>query len=123
MTITAIIRRLEDLLTCPISLAIMKDPVIDPCGHTFDRLWIHSALLKKQECPISRQPLRVHQLAENRLVMEAIEWLHELQPNTESDIVPEILSDAYRMRMETLRQHLGQNWIKQKADTCHDACC
>jgi tetratricopeptide (TPR) repeat protein len=43
--------------TCPITYQVFKDPVIDNCGHTFEREAIVKALQNKNACPLSGQPI------------------------------------------------------------------
>ncbi len=49
--------RQAEPFTCPITLEILKDPVIDNCGHTFERGAIKEHLKKNKTCPLSRQPI------------------------------------------------------------------
>ncbi|HVW99898.1 MAG TPA: U-box domain-containing protein [Candidatus Babeliaceae bacterium] len=67
----ALIRELE----CPLSVDSLKDPVIDPCGHTFERRSILNWLATHNVCPISNLPLTQHDLISNRIVKEAIDML------------------------------------------------
>ena len=57
--------------TCPITLDIFQEPVIDEHGHTFEKSAIEEYLKGKNECPMNRQP--IHSLAPNRIVQQAIE--------------------------------------------------
>lgn len=45
---------------CPLSMHVFVDPVLDSCGHTFEREWIERALVERASCPLSRQ--RIHSL-------------------------------------------------------------
>ncbi|CAG9328874.1 unnamed protein product [Blepharisma stoltei] len=47
---------------CPISKEVMRDPVITPYGHVFDRESIENWLLTKHQCPLTRKPLRKRDL-------------------------------------------------------------
>lgn len=65
---------------CPLSGAIMEEPVMDTCAHNFDRKsicdWIEN---HHAYCPISRKPLTVADLIPNHALAERIEqwqWRH-----------------------------------------------
>jgi hypothetical protein len=47
---------------CPLTLQIMEDPVMDGCGHCFDRAAIVGWLDYHEFCPISRKPLHFQNL-------------------------------------------------------------
>ena len=67
---------LEALMTCSISLSDLENPVVDTCGHTFEKEQIETWLLRNHTCPISRQPLTREDLIPNRIVKRAIEILN-----------------------------------------------
>jgi hypothetical protein len=58
---------------CPITLQIMKDPVVTPQGLCFERQAIMEWLEKSQTCPITHQPLSFHQLITCYSLKNAIE--------------------------------------------------
>lgn len=58
---------------CPLTLQIMKDPVVDPEGNSYEREAIESWLLKEGSSPITRNPLNITDLIPNRALREAIE--------------------------------------------------
>ena len=64
-----------DACTCPITYEIMRDPVIDPEGNSYEKLAIISALKKNPKSPITRTPLNENQLTENRALKQTIEAL------------------------------------------------
>lgn len=66
---------LTNLLLCPQSHVPMQDPVIDPCGHTFERRQIEARLSDNPTCPLSARPISVDQLMPNRAVRLAVETL------------------------------------------------
>ena len=58
----------DDLLEsfmCPIGLGVLRDPVTDPCGHTFCRICIEKSLEENSTCPFSKSPLSSDQLDPN----------------------------------------------------------
>jgi hypothetical protein len=76
------INQLDLLYEDPISNEIMENPVIDPCGHTFDMSTIediidHTPQGQSVLCPISRQVIDVNRLVVNRFAKEAIERYKE----------------------------------------------
>lgn len=58
---------------CPITYEIMRDPVIDPEGNSYERLAIEHHLKKNGTSPITRRTLRGEELVENRALKSAID--------------------------------------------------
>jgi Mg-chelatase subunit ChlD len=58
---------------CPITDEIMKDPVIDYEGNSYERSAIEEWLSKNRTSPITRSPLNISQLVPNRSLRKAIE--------------------------------------------------
>ncbi|KAL6044381.1 ankyrin repeat and EF-hand domain-containing protein 1 isoform X3 [Balamuthia mandrillaris] len=56
----------------PISMEIMEDAVIAPCGHSFSKLTIEDWLSKKGKCPCCLEPLQARELKPNYVLREAI---------------------------------------------------
>ena len=68
------------LFTCPIFLCVFEDPVIDDCGHTFEKQAIEEHLANDDRCPISRE--LIISLTPNRTIKGAIEaW-------NQQDLIP-----------------------------------
>ena len=63
-------------LICPISMEIMRDPVTNRCGYTFEREAIIGWLKSKHTCPISRTPMCQAELIPNKSLKIAIMWYH-----------------------------------------------
>jgi len=57
---------------CPITHTIMKDPVVDSEGFSFDRPAIEEWLKEHCTSPITRKILRIHQLIPNRALRDSI---------------------------------------------------
>lgn len=53
-------------MICPITGDVMKDPVIDPEGNSYEREAIESWLQRNQTSPVSRAPLQISDLRPNR---------------------------------------------------------
>lgn len=64
---------LEEYITCPISQEIMKDPVITPYGHTFERDNIVKIIEKDGKCPFTRKKLEVKDLIPNYRLKQIID--------------------------------------------------
>lgn len=62
---------------CPLTLHLMKDPVVDGCGHCFDRDAISAWLKFHSMCPISRKPLHTRDLVESTALKARIEEWRE----------------------------------------------
>ena len=58
---------------CPITKMIMKDPVITPDGHTFERRAILRFLILQPVDPITKNALSHEELVEDYLVKQAID--------------------------------------------------
>jgi Mg-chelatase subunit ChlD len=69
---------------CPISHQIMKDPVCDKEGNTFDRIFIEEWLQLHGTSPITRTPMTVDDLVPNRVLKDLIEA--GVQPTLVSEV-------------------------------------
>lgn len=58
---------------CPLTLQVMKDPVIDHEGNSYEKEAIENWLSKNSTSPVTRSPLHLNNLAPNRALKEAIE--------------------------------------------------
>ena len=63
---------LMDVFRCSISHELMIDPVIDPCGDTFDRANIEGWLERQGNCPLTRRDIGIGNLIPNRIVRDAL---------------------------------------------------
>lgn len=67
---------LRDTFTDPISLEVMTDPVMNSCGHSFERSQINGWMAREvenkpvPECPLCRKPIR--NLIPNILLRDAL---------------------------------------------------
>lgn len=71
----ALTTNLTDIFSCPISYGILSDPVMDPCGHTFERVMIVEWLREHNHCPLSRRPITTASLVPNLILRQALEIL------------------------------------------------
>lgn len=58
---------------CPITLTLMKDPVIGPDGHSYERSAIVQWLRTNPHSPLTRQPMTANSLQSNYSLKSAIE--------------------------------------------------
>jgi len=63
---------IPDHFCCPITLSIMKDPVMSPSGHTYERKSIEEYLEKNKKDPITGAALTQEELRPNRALKDAI---------------------------------------------------
>jgi predicted Zn-ribbon and HTH transcriptional regulator len=65
-----LIHKISNIIKCPLSKSIMKDPHIAECGHTFDKDSIHA----KSICPYDHS--KITKVFSNRLAKDILEKLH-----------------------------------------------
>ncbi|KAL6642538.1 hypothetical protein ACP70R_020719 [Stipagrostis hirtigluma subsp. patula] len=58
---------------CPITLDLMRDPVVAPTGITYDRAGIEAWLLVRRACPVTHGELRAEDLVPNRNLRRLIQ--------------------------------------------------
>jgi len=58
---------------CPLTLQLMKDPVVDPEGNSFEREAVEDWLKRNETSPVTRNPLKMSDLIPNRALKDAIE--------------------------------------------------
>ena len=68
---------LEESFICPIGQEIMKDPVITPSGHTFERKNIVDVIRKTGKCPMTRKALEEKNLVPNLSIKNLIECYYK----------------------------------------------
>ena len=71
---------------CPITHEIMKDPVIDNEGNSYDRSAITNWLQNKDTSPITRNYLHISHLKPNRALADTIELFKNSSTNTISEV-------------------------------------
>lgn len=71
-----------DAILCPISRRVMRDPVITPYGHCFDRSFIEDWLSREQTCPITRGYLTKEQLTPCIAIRKMIQQYQSLRNST-----------------------------------------
>lgn len=107
---------------CPITHAIMKDPVIDPQGNTYDRPAIEEWLREHaRTSPTSRRALTVQQLVPNRALREAIaEHMGACVCTSERSMLMRFVGSLLHCSFVSLRKlgtyftHLGPGWVAEE---------
>ena len=65
---------IEDLITCPITLTVMEDPVIIEDGHTYERSAILEHFRRQGfESPLTRQKVKKSSMVVNRFAKNIIQ--------------------------------------------------
>lgn len=65
----------EDVLSGPISLSLLEEPMIAQCGHTYERIEVNESRRKGHNtCSICREPF--NRLRKNRLIIGFLNHLH-----------------------------------------------
>eukprot|EP00210_Caulerpa_lentillifera_P006977 g6672.t1 len=63
---------LDHCICCPITMDVMKDPVIAADGYTYERKSIEQWLRQKKESPVTRQPISSSALIPNMAIKHLI---------------------------------------------------
>jgi len=66
-----------DIITCPISAEVMRDPVQGNDGHTYERASIMQALSIKKESPITREPMTEQDIKVNASIIYLCDKYHK----------------------------------------------
>jgi len=93
--------------SCPLTLEVFREPVIDEHGHTFEKSAIEEHLKRKNECPINRQP--INSLAPNRLVQQTIEEWQKRDP------IPNFsLFQRENSKLASTNLQMAQTYVEEK---------
>jgi hypothetical protein len=118
-----VIEELKQRLSCPLSYELLTDPVIDPCGHTFEKSYIVGWLNINPICPLSKHPLSLANLVPNRVAQDAAELLSRLEqqiPLAER-AQPANLNPQDRATLTTAREILRT--LGERVRECKGRCC
>ncbi len=100
-------RREMEGFSCPLTLEVFREPVIDEHGHTFEKSAIEEHLKRKNECPINRQP--INSLATNRLVQQTIEEWQKRDP------IPNFsLFQKENPKLASTNLQMAQTYVEEK---------
>ena len=93
--------------SCPLTLEVFQDPVMDEHGHTFERSAIEEHLKRKNECPFNREP--IHSLVPNRLVQQTIEEWQKRDP------IPNFsLFQKENPKLASTNLQMAQTYVEEK---------
>lgn len=110
------IKELETLLTCSIALEELEDPVINKCGHTFERNRIELWLQSKNTCPVCRAHTIRGDLIPNRVVKQAREILKKRGRAEDGSIV--VANEQERAIVSRAVEQLRPQTFARKAGDC-----
>ena len=75
---TSLLKKLEELLQCPINLELMVEPVLTPSGNTLDKQAMEPLISRKKRDPFTRQGF-CKVIKPNYLVKQILEIFHEFK--------------------------------------------
>jgi hypothetical protein len=107
---------LETLLTCPLSLDTLEDPVIDKCGHTFERQQIQVWLQNNDTCPLSRERITRADLSPNRMVKQAVDILKKRGRAPDGSVA--VANEQEREMVVRAVEQLRPKTLARKAGDC-----
>jgi hypothetical protein len=110
------VAELETLLTCALSLDTLEDPVIDKCGHTFERKQIQDWLQKNDTCPFSRQRITRADLSPNLMVKQAVGILKQRGRAPDGTVV--VANEQEREMVVRAVEQLRPKTSARKAGDC-----
>ncbi|KAJ6240541.1 wd repeat [Anaeramoeba flamelloides] len=105
-----------EIYFCPITHELLRDPVTTKHGHTFERVAITEHINRGGNCPFTRKPLKIEELAPNYLVKQMIEkWVEEhpdyLVSESESDYSSDEITNGNSNKKE-LDEIENQNQLR-----------
>lgn len=107
----AVFTSVYDNCQCPISAELMKDPVIDACGHTFERSAIQRVFNKATRegkpalCPLSRLPISEDRLVVNLAVKDLAKEMEGCHFSPESQMLIAMMAQVIRQNKAIIRQN------------------
>jgi hypothetical protein len=113
-------QRLKELFTDPITYEVMQNPVINTCGHSFDREsvadWIQQCDRRHQphECPLCRAPINLP-LPNNIILQHALEVLDNPENRDVGD-AEQLIDDDERKRIEIAVSHINDQRARNAAN-------
>lgn len=98
---------------CPISMGIMRDPVLAKCSHTFERSEIERWLEKNSCCPECRATIDRTDLVSNRVLKSLIQKFIEAQKSIKISGNPHSQKD--KKTSDTVLGHLSGSRASQES--------
>jgi hypothetical protein len=105
---------------CPITYGVMKDPVIDKHGHTFEKAAITTWLKSHTTCPMNQQPITLEELTPNRALKDLIDTYPPSASESPSP-TPEIRPSGQGQNDTIVQQLLTSAQNVEKQDKLPDA--
>lgn len=101
---------------CPITMVVMKEPVLATDGYTYEKEAIQQWLRSNTISPMTREPMRFSDCRPNRALRDAIErWEKEKQPTGKSKQPPK----KTRHPHESSPPSATQEALSYQTDTDH----
>ncbi|CAF3984069.1 unnamed protein product [Rotaria sp. Silwood1] len=105
----------DDLLQCPITKELFRDPVLASDGHTYERLAIEQWIRSNGTSPLTRQPLFIEQLYPNRKVKELVDAFEEILRQKNYQFVLDVDVKKGRTLFETDGKKIfAAEWLPDK---------
>jgi hypothetical protein len=108
-----------DKFTCYLRGSIFKNPVIDPCGHTFEKEAIEEHLKKSLKCPMDqKKSITAQSLVPNLFLQQTIEEYQKQEPIVSFSLYKREKPNLAKLNLETARE-LVKEGEKQEALDCY----
>ena len=104
-----------EMFTCPITLEVLKDPVMDGCGHTFERAAIEQHQKNSSTCPISRKPIN-KSLPPNLKIRQAIDEWQKEDPIPTFASFKKINNNLARRNLDTAQECISEQEYEEALD-------
>lgn len=113
MAIDATTTNIYENCCCPLSLELMKQPVIDTCGHTFELAEIERLFASAKEkgmqalCPLSRDPIHQDKLTPNLAIKATIEQLSQVKFDLKDQMMIGMMSQISKQNRAVMQQNMN----------------
>ena len=101
--------------TCPLTLDIFQNPVMDEHGHTFEKEAIEEHLKNDGSCPINRQPIKT--LSPNLLIKQTIESYQNQDPIPTQKLFQKENHTLASKNIEMAQDYLRENEYEEAIDS------
>ena len=101
--------------SCCITQDIFTEPVMDEHGHTFEKKAIEDWLKKKNECPLTREP--IHSLIPNLLVKQTIEEWQQRDPIPNFSLFQKENPKLAEISLQTAQLHIEEKEYDEALET------
>ncbi|CAF1266390.1 unnamed protein product [Adineta steineri] len=108
----------DDVLRCPITFELFRDPVLAPDGHTYERHAIEQWIGVHGDSPMTRQPLSIQDLMPNRVVKDIVTNFETLLRQKNFQFTLDV--DVRKMGRRPLFQATGKTLYRAEWLTAND---